>query len=213
MPTQELSGRIRSPAGSLRQPPCTPAWPGCLRCTSRPGATRPSSRTAGSSPIGLSKPAPTSASICHSRKRTTMRWLSRACLARAEHPNQRPAQTVLPAPPVGHAERRISLVKRCAARTTARDVRTVAPRAGLIVRCGSMASSSRLGGAEQPVLVPVLRWFSPARAASPAVLRPARRFVPSAGRRDKEPARPAGHQVVVAASGVVQPDGVGHRRR
>ena len=34
--------------------------------------------------------------------------------------------------------RRISLIKRCAARTTARDVRTVAPRAGSIMRCGSM---------------------------------------------------------------------------
>src|SRR6266705_847811 len=48
----------------------------------------------------------------------------------------------------GHtAERRISLIKRCAARTTARDVRTVAPRAGSIMRCGSVASSSRPGGA------------------------------------------------------------------
>ena len=47
---------------------------------------------------------------------------------------------------------------------------------------GSMASSSQPGGAEQPVLVPVLRWSSPAQVALPAVLRPARRFVPSAGR-------------------------------
>jgi len=76
-----------------------------------------------------------------------------------------------------------------------------------------MASSSRLGGAEQPVLVPVLRWSSPAPLALPAVLRPARRFVPSAGRRGREPARSAGPQVVVAASPVVQPDGLGHRRR
>jgi hypothetical protein len=47
---------------------------------------------------------------------------------------------------------------------------------------GSMASSSQPGGAEQPVLMPLLRWSSPAQVASPAVLRPARRFVPSAGR-------------------------------
>ena len=33
-------------------------------------------------------------------------------------------------------------------------------------------------GAEQPVLVPLLRWSSPAQVALPAVLRPARRFVP-----------------------------------
>ena len=45
-----------------------------------------------------------------------------------------------------------------------------------------MASSSQPGGAEQPVLVPLLRWSSPALVALPAVLRPARRFVPSAGR-------------------------------
>jgi hypothetical protein len=50
------------------------------------------------------------------------------------------------------------------------------------MRCGSMASSSQPGGAEQPVLVPLLRWSSPAQVALPAVLRPARRFVPSAGR-------------------------------
>ena len=37
---------------------------------------------------------------------------------------------------------------------------------------GSMASSSQPGGAEQPVLVPVLRWSSPAQVALPAVLRP-----------------------------------------
>ena len=37
----------------------------------------------------------------------------------------------------GRADLRISLVKRCAARTTARDVRT-APRAGSMMRCGSM---------------------------------------------------------------------------
>src|SRR5213078_2149937 len=50
------------------------------------------------------------------------------------------------------------------------------------MRCGSMACSSQPGGAEQPVLVPLLRWSSPALVALPAVLRPARRFVPSAGR-------------------------------
>src|SRR6476659_3198585 len=50
------------------------------------------------------------------------------------------------------------------------------------MRCGSMASSSQPGGAEQPVLVPLLRWSSPAQVALPAVLRPARRFLPSAGR-------------------------------
>ena len=50
------------------------------------------------------------------------------------------------------------------------------------MRCGSMACSSQPGGAEQPVLVPLLRWSSPAQVALPAVLRPARRFVPSAGR-------------------------------
>src|SRR6266705_6008255 len=49
------------------------------------------------------------------------------------------------------------------------------------MRCGSMASSSQPGGAEQPVLVPLLRWSCPAQVALPAVLRPARRFVPSAG--------------------------------
>jgi len=49
-----------------------------------------------------------------------------------------------------------------------------------VMRCGSMASSSQPGGAEQPVLVPLLRWSSPAQVALPAVLRPARRFVPSA---------------------------------
>ena len=37
---------------------------------------------------------------------------------------------------------------------------------------GSMASSSQPGGAEQPVLVPVLRWSSPAQVALPAVLGP-----------------------------------------
>jgi hypothetical protein len=47
---------------------------------------------------------------------------------------------------------------------------------------GSMASSSQPGGAEQPVLVPLLRWSSPAQVALPAALRPARSFVPSAGR-------------------------------
>jgi hypothetical protein len=50
------------------------------------------------------------------------------------------------------------------------------------MRCGSMACSSQPGGAEQPVLVPLLRWSFPAQVALPAVLRPARRFVPSAGR-------------------------------
>src|SRR5438034_4633184 len=49
------------------------------------------------------------------------------------------------------------------------------------MRCGSMASSSQPGGAEQPVLVPVLRWSSPAQAALPAVLLPAHGFVPPAG--------------------------------
>ena len=56
-----------------------------------------------------------------------------------------------------------------------------APACRLCV-AGSMASSSQPGGAEQPVLVPLLRWSSPALVALPAVLRPARRFVPSAGR-------------------------------
>ena len=56
-----------------------------------------------------------------------------------------------------------------------------APACRLCV-AGSMASSSQPGGAEQPVLVPLLRWSSPAQVALPAVLRPARRFVPSAGR-------------------------------
>ena len=56
-----------------------------------------------------------------------------------------------------------------------------APACRLCV-AGSMASSSQPGGAEQPVLVPVLRWSSPALVALPAVLRAARRFVPSAGR-------------------------------
>ena len=46
---------------------------------------------------------------------------------------------------------------------------------------GSRASSPQPGGAEQPVLVSLLRWSSPAQVALPAVLRPARRFVPSAG--------------------------------
>jgi hypothetical protein len=46
---------------------------------------------------------------------------------------------------------------------------------------GSRASSPQPGGAEQPVLVPVLRWSFPAQVAWPAVLRPARRFLPSAG--------------------------------
>jgi len=68
-------------------------------------------------------------------------------------------------------------------------------------------------GAEQPVLVPLLRWSSPAQVALPAVLLPARRFVPSAGRRDKERTRSAGQQVIVAASPVVQPNGMGHMRR
>jgi hypothetical protein len=63
------------------------------------------------------------------------------------------------------------------------------------MRCGSMASSSQPGGAEQPVLVPLLRWSSPAQVALPAVLRLARRFVPSAGRRDRERTRSAGQQV------------------
>jgi hypothetical protein len=45
-----------------------------------------------------------------------------------------------------------------------------------------MASSSQPGGAEQPVLVPLLRWSSSAQVALPTVLRPARRFVPAAGR-------------------------------
>jgi hypothetical protein len=49
------------------------------------------------------------------------------------------------------------------------------------VRCGPMASSPQPGGAEQPVLVPLLRWSSPAQVALPAALRPAGRFVPSAG--------------------------------
>jgi hypothetical protein len=49
------------------------------------------------------------------------------------------------------------------------------------MRCGSRASSPQPGAAEQPVLVPLLRWSSPAQVALPAVLRPARRFVPSAG--------------------------------
>jgi hypothetical protein len=49
------------------------------------------------------------------------------------------------------------------------------------MRCGSMACSPQPGGAEQPVLVPLLRWSSPAQVALPAVLRPARRFLPSAG--------------------------------
>ena len=56
-----------------------------------------------------------------------------------------------------------------------------APACRLCV-AGSMASSSQPGGAEQPVLVPLLRWSSPAQVALPAVLRPARRFAPSAGR-------------------------------
>ena len=46
-----------------------------------------------------------------------------------------------------------------------------APRSPTM-RCGSMASSSQPGGAEQPVLVPLLRWSSPAQVALPAVLRP-----------------------------------------
>jgi hypothetical protein len=45
------------------------------------------------------------------------------------------------------------------------------------------------------------------------VLRPARRFVPLAGRRDEERARSAGQQVIVAASPLAQPDGMGHLRR
>ena len=62
------------------------------------------------------------------------------------------------------------------------------------MRCGSMASSSQPGGAEQPV--PLFCWSSPAQVTLPAVLRPARRFVPSAGRRDKERTRSAGQQVM-----------------
>jgi hypothetical protein len=50
------------------------------------------------------------------------------------------------------------------------------------MRCGSMASSSQPGGAEQPVLVSLLRWSSPAQVALPAVRRSARSFVASAGR-------------------------------
>jgi hypothetical protein len=61
--------------------------------------------------------------------------------------------------------------------------------------------------------VPLLRWSSPAQVALPPVLRAARRFVPSAGRRDKERTRSAGQQVIVAASPVVQPNGMGHMRR
>jgi hypothetical protein len=66
-----------------------------------------------------------------------------------------------------------------------------------------MASSSRLGGAEQPVLVPVLRWSSPAQVALPRGAPAGSQVVPSTGRRDKEPARFVGQQVVVAASRVV----------
>src|SRR5690242_7069081 len=50
------------------------------------------------------------------------------------------------------------------------------------MRCGSRASSPQPGAVEQPVLVSPLRWSSPAQVALPAVLRPAREFVPSAGR-------------------------------
>src|SRR5262249_49362147 len=49
------------------------------------------------------------------------------------------------------------------------------------MRCGSMASSSQPGGAEQPVLVSLLRWSSPAQVVLPAGLRSPRRCVPWGG--------------------------------
>jgi len=64
--------------------------------------------------------------------------------------------------------------------------------AGYALRAGGEFAAA--GGAERPVLVPVLRWSSPAQVALPAVLRPARRFVPSAGR---DPV--AGRVVLLAA--------------
>ena len=128
------------------------------------------------------------------------------------HPGKVSSQTSLTRQPA-HIDADIAC-QRWLARTTARYGRTIfSLRRAPTMRCGSMASSSQPGGAEQPVLVPLLRWSSPAQVALPAVLRPARRFVPSAGRRDRERTRSAGQQVSVAAFPVVQPNGVGHMRR
>jgi hypothetical protein len=73
MPTQELSGRIRKPAGSLRQP-LYAGLAGLPPLYIQDWSDETSLRTAGSSPIGLGRPASTSASICSLDSSTPSRW-------------------------------------------------------------------------------------------------------------------------------------------
>ena len=66
---------------------------------------------------------------------------------------------------------------------------------------GSMASWSQPGGAEQPVLVPVLRWSSPAQVALPAVLRPAQIRALGRERSCRWPCRAVGGRASGVAAG------------
>ena len=113
-----------------------------------------------------------------------------------------------------HAERRVGARESEAGLVTESDVEPARPGGriaddALRVDAEFVAAGQRGTGGS----VPLLRWSSPAQVALPPVLRAARRFVPSAGRRDKERARSAGQEVIVAASPVVQPNGMGHMRR